>query len=41
LAGVLLDVAIHVAELSPSLPVPLTSDHAEEPVTFDNWDPAV
>lgn len=34
-------MAIHVAELSPSLPVPLTSDHAEEPVTFDNWDPAV
>jgi hypothetical protein len=40
-AGVLLDLAIHSAEWAPPLPVPLTSDHAEEPVTFDNWDPAV
>lgn len=37
----LLDLAIHVAELAPSLPIPLASDYAEGPVTFDNWDPAV
>jgi hypothetical protein len=36
-----LDLAIHIAELAPSLPIPLAHDDAKEPVTFDNWDPAV
>jgi hypothetical protein len=38
---VLLDLAIHVAGLAPSLLIALASDHAEEPVTFNNWDAAV